>query len=56
MVRSIVGCLVDVGLGRISAGEVSGILRRGERTGTVAPPQGLTLWEVGYAKPLSSES
>ncbi len=56
MVRSIVGCLVDVGLGRISAGEVSGILRRGERTGTVAPPQGLTLWEVGYADPVSSGS
>ncbi|MFM8564267.1 MAG: tRNA pseudouridine(38-40) synthase TruA [Acidimicrobiia bacterium] len=51
MVRSIVGCLVDVGCGRVSPGHVSGILRRGERTGTVAPPQGLTLWEVGYPEP-----
>lgn len=51
MVRSIVGCLVDVGCGRVSPGHISGILRRGERTGTVAPPQGLTLWEVGYPEP-----
>ncbi|NDB05221.1 MAG: tRNA pseudouridine(38-40) synthase TruA, partial [Acidimicrobiia bacterium] len=50
MVRSIVGCLVDVGLGRLSPGDVSGILRSRDRTaaGTVAPPQGLTLWQVGY--------
>lgn len=51
MVRSIVGCLVDVGCGRVSPGHISGILRRGERAGTVAPPQGLTLWEVGYPEP-----
>ncbi|MFZ9426071.1 MAG: tRNA pseudouridine(38-40) synthase TruA [Ilumatobacteraceae bacterium] len=50
MVRSIVGCLVDVGLGRLSPGDISGILRSRDRTaaGTVAPPQGLTLWQVGY--------
>lgn len=50
MVRSMVGTLVDVGLGRLSPGAVSGILRSRERSaaGTVAPPQGLTLWEVGY--------
>jgi len=51
MVRSIVGTLVDVGLHRITPGAISGILRSGARgeAGQVAPPQGLTLWEVGYA-------
>jgi tRNA pseudouridine38-40 synthase len=50
MVRSIVGTLVEVGLGKLHAGEVRGILLNGDRSaaGTVAPPQGLTLWEVGY--------
>lgn len=58
MVRSIVGTLVDVGLGRISPGAISGILRSGERSaaGTVAPPQGLTLWEVGYPNASGAES
>jgi len=58
MVRSIVGTLVDVGLGRISPGAISGILRSGERSaaGTVAPPQGLTLWEVGYPDASGAES
>ena len=50
MVRSIVGTLVDVGLHRITPGAISGILRSGSRgeAGQVAPPEGLTLWEVGY--------
>ena len=50
MVRSIVGTIVDVGLGRKHAGEVLAILRAKNRAGAgaVAPPQGLTLWEVGY--------
>jgi len=50
MVRSLVGTMVDVGRGRIQAGEVRGILLRGDRAGAgaVAPPHGLTLWEVGY--------
>lgn len=50
MVRSIVGTLVDVGTGKMSPGGISGVLRSRERSaaGTVAPPQGLTLWEVGY--------
>ena len=50
MVRSVTGTLVDVGLGRRRAGEVMGILRAGDRgaAGTVAPPHGLCLWEVGY--------
>jgi tRNA pseudouridine38-40 synthase len=51
-VRSIVGTLVDVGRHRLTPGEISGILRARNRTsaGTVAPPEGLTLWEVGYPR------
>jgi len=50
MVRSIVGTLVDVGLGRRRAGDVSAILRARDRAaaGDVAPPHGLCLWEVRY--------
>jgi tRNA pseudouridine38-40 synthase len=50
MVRSITGTLVDVGLGRISAGDITAILAARDRgaAGQVAPPQGLSLWEVGY--------
>lgn len=50
MVRSIVGTLVDVGLGRKRAGEMAGILRGRDRSlaGPVAPPQGLCLWRVTY--------
>lgn len=51
MVRSIAGTLVDVGSGRITAGSLREVLvaRDRRRAGQVAPPQGLTLWEVGYA-------
>ena len=50
MVRSIVGLLVDVGLGRRIAGEVSSVLSAQDRAagGQIAPPHGLTLWDVGY--------
>ena len=50
MVRSIVGTMVDVGLGRLTAGDVTAILRARDRSAaaTVAPPHGLVLWEVGY--------
>lgn len=50
MVRSIVGTLVDVGTGKLRAGEILGLLRACDRNaaGRVAPPQGLCLWEVGY--------
>jgi tRNA pseudouridine38-40 synthase len=50
MVRSITGLLVDVGLGRRRAGQVRAVLRARDRgtAGTVAPPHGLCLWEVGY--------
>ena len=52
MVRSIVGLMVAVGLGRKRAGDVTGILRAGERSGvgSPAPPHGLCLWEVGYGE------
>jgi len=50
MVRSIVGTLVEVGLGRRRAGDVLGILRARDRAsaGPVAPARGLCLWEVTY--------
>lgn len=50
MVRSIVGTLVEVGRGRLRAGELTAILRGRSRAaaGTVAPPHGLCLWRVGY--------
>jgi tRNA pseudouridine38-40 synthase len=50
MVRSIVGTLVDVGTGKLSPGGVKAILDARDRSaaGQVAPPTGLTLWEVGY--------
>jgi tRNA pseudouridine38-40 synthase len=50
MVRSIVGTMVDVGAGKLHAGEVRTILlaRRRDAAGQVAPPHGLCLWEVGY--------
>lgn len=50
MVRSIVGTLVDVGLRKLHAGDVRGILLSKNRqfAGQVAPARGLVLWEVGY--------
>ncbi len=50
MVRSIVGTVVDVGLGKRRAGDISGILAACDRAaaGPVAPPHGLTLWQVTY--------
>ncbi len=56
MVRSIVGTLVEVGQGRKHAGQITAILRAQDRAaaGAVAPPHGLTLWEVGYPDPKPS--
>ena len=50
MVRSIAGTLVEVGLGKRSAGSLMGALRACDRAraGQLAPPHGLCLWEVGY--------
>jgi tRNA pseudouridine38-40 synthase len=53
MVRNIVGTLVEIGLGRRAAGEMSELLASGDRrlAGATAPPHGLTLVEVFYAHP-----
>ena len=50
MVRSIVGALVRVGTGRLEPGAVAALLAAQDRDGApqLAPPQGLTLWQVGY--------
>jgi tRNA pseudouridine38-40 synthase len=50
MVRSLVGTMVDMGLGRLKAGEMAAIIRskKRENAGTVAPPHGLCLWNVEY--------
>ena len=50
MVRSIVGTMIDVGLGRRHAGDVAGIIRSASRDGGshLAPPHGLSLWLVRY--------
>jgi tRNA pseudouridine38-40 synthase len=50
MVRSIVGTLVAVGAGAFRAGDVRSIMLARDRAaaGPVAPPHGLSLWEVGY--------
>ena len=50
MVRIIVGTLVEVGAGRMSAEQVAEILAGGDRRAAArtAPPQGLTLIEVSY--------
>jgi tRNA pseudouridine38-40 synthase len=49
MVRSIVGTIVDAGLGKRRPADMLTILRAGDRDKTtVAPARGLCLWEVGY--------
>jgi len=50
MVRAIVGTLVDVGLGKKRAGDLTAIIRAQDRSlaGTLAPAHGLCLWEVVY--------
>jgi tRNA pseudouridine38-40 synthase len=58
MVRSLVGTMVDVGVGRRRAGEVAGILRARDRAaaGTLAPPHGLCLWHVRYEQGTQAEA
>lgn len=49
MVRSVVGMIVDAGLGRRSVGEIASVIRSRDRQqagGRLAPPQGLALWDV----------
>jgi tRNA pseudouridine38-40 synthase len=50
MVRALVGTMVDIGMGKRRAGEMSGMLRARDRSaaGQLAPPHGLCLWEVTY--------
>ena len=50
MVRAIVGTLVDVGVGKKRAGDMTSIIRAKDRSlaGTLAPAHGLCLWEVVY--------
>ncbi len=50
MVRSIVGTMVEVGLGKRKAGEMSAVIRSRSRAaaGSMAPAHGLCLWEVSY--------
>ncbi len=50
MVRSIVGFCYDVGRGFSPAESVGAVLEARDRSAvaSVAPPHGLTLWEVGY--------
>lgn len=50
MVRSIVGTIVDIGIGRMPEASLGGILEARDRSiaGRVAPAHGLVLWDVGY--------
>jgi tRNA pseudouridine38-40 synthase len=50
MVRALVGSMVAMGDGRRRAGEMAAILRARSRSAAVflAPPNGLTLWQVDY--------
>lgn len=50
LVRSMVALCVEVGRGRLPAAEIPRILGARDRHAArgVAPPHGLTLWEVGY--------
>ncbi len=50
MVRAVVGTMVAVGLGKMTAGDVRPALdaRDRSRAGDLAPPHGLTLWTVRY--------
>lgn len=50
MVRSVVGTLVEVGLGRRRAGDMAAVIRARDRSAAAspAPAQGLCLWAVSY--------
>ena len=50
MVRSIVGTLVDIGLGKRKAGQMTSIIGAQDRAKAAqpAPPHGLCLWQVRY--------
>jgi tRNA pseudouridine38-40 synthase len=50
MVRSLVGALVEIGLGRRMSDDLRKALTATERAfdGRLGPPQGLTLWHIRY--------
>ena len=50
MVRSLVGHMYDVGRGYSDGAPIAEVFQNRDRSAvvTVAPPHGLTLWEVGY--------
>ena len=50
MVRNIVGTLIDVGLGKITAADFKGVLvsKNRSQAGATAPARGLTLFKVNY--------
>lgn len=54
MVRAVVGTLLDVGRGKLSADELPGILASEDRrrAGAAAPPHGLVLERVDYERPI----
>jgi tRNA pseudouridine38-40 synthase len=56
MVRKIVGTLLLVGRGKLSAGEIPGLLEKRDRacSGPTAPPHGLCLKSVEYPDPTAS--
>jgi tRNA pseudouridine38-40 synthase len=57
MVRSLVGTMVDIGVGRFQPHEMAEILEAKDRqqAGRVAPPQGLVLMKVGYDRTSSKD-
>lgn len=57
MVRALVGTMLDVGQGRMSVSEFETIIlaRDRRKAGRAAPPNGLTLVEVGYPEEIMSE-
>ena len=50
MVRSVAGFSTEVGRGRVEPAAVPDIIEKRDRSAArrVAPPHGLTLWQVGY--------
>ena len=56
MVRKIVGTLIQVGRGRLPAGEIPALLEKRDRacSGPTAPPHGLCLQSVEYRDPTAS--
>ncbi len=50
MVRSVAGVSTEVGRGRVKPAAVPDIIEKRDRSAArrVAPPHGLTLWQVGY--------